>query len=74
MSKGQIAKVLCPAFLDKGGSRNNFRNSGTAWIKEGTDVTYEFEVQSCVSQLDFPKDDPIIPRRCVFIVLDNLAG
>jgi len=73
MSKGQVAKVLCPAFLDKGGSRNNFRQSGTAWVKEGTDITYEFEVQSCVAQLDFPKDDPIIPRRCMFVVLDKMG-
>jgi len=54
MHKGQVAKVLCPAHLDKGGSNNNFRQSGTSWIKEGTDITYEFEVQSCVAQLDFP--------------------
>jgi len=40
-------------------------------VKENTDITYEFEVQSCVAQLDFPKDDPIIPRRCVFVVLDS---
>jgi len=74
MSKGQVAKVLCPAFLDKGGSRNNFRQSGTAWVKEGTDITYEFEVQSCLPQLDFAKDDPVIPRRCMFIVLDKVGG
>jgi len=73
MSKGQMAKVLCPHYLDKGGSVNNFRQSGVAWIKEGSDLTYEFEVHDCVQQLDFPKDDPIIPRRCVFVTLDGLG-
>lgn len=33
-------------------------------------MTYEFEVHSCKSQLDFPRDEPIIPKRCVFIVID----
>lgn len=42
-----MAKVYCPPFLDKGGSTDNFRQSGTAWIKENTAITYEFEVLSC---------------------------
>lgn len=66
-----MAKVLCPHYLDKGGSRNNMRQSGTSWIKEGADLTYEFEIHSCKEQLTFPKDDPIIPRRCVFITIDG---
>lgn len=66
-----MAKVLCPAYLDKGHSRNNFRQSGVSWIKEGTELTYEIEVHSCVEQLTFPKDDPIIPKRCVYITIDG---
>jgi len=47
MRPGQMSKVLCPHGIDKGGSIDNFTNSGSNWIKEGTDITYEFELLEC---------------------------
>lgn len=67
--KGQMFKLLCPAGIDKGGSINNFRNSNTAWIKEGQDIVYEIEVLKCDQQLTAPAEEPLIPKRCIFITL-----
>jgi len=68
MRKGQITKLLCPHQLDKGGSVNNFRQSGTAWIPEGTDITYEIEVNDCDKQLIVPNETMMPSKTCIFIV------
>jgi len=74
MKKGQLSKLLCPAGIDKGGSINNFRSSNTAWIKEGQDIVYEIEVLRCDPQLTTPREENVVPKKCMFITLQQNSG
>jgi len=53
MSPGQVSKVFCPHALDHGSSPNNYKTSGSGWVEEGTDLTYEMEVLDCSEKPDF---------------------
>lgn len=42
-------------------------------MHEGQDVIYEFEILRCDTQLAPPKEEPVIPKKCFFIVGTGLA-
>lgn len=70
MRPGEISRFTCPNAIDNGGNEVFIQDSH-AKIRQGTDVTYQFQVISCTPEYPKPPPRPTQPmmsEQCVYIV------
>jgi len=69
---GQIGRFTCPSAIDQGGSRDNYKQNSYEWLKENTDMTYEFEVEECTPTPYVLRKEPVArpleSNVCIMIV------
>lgn len=57
-----------------------YTSSGSGWVTEGTDITYEIEVEECDEEIhDFKQlmsfgFKNLVPDKCVFLVLTGIGS
>ena len=72
LKPGQVGRFTCPSAIDHGGSYDNYKQDSFEWLKEKTDLTYEFEVEECsptpYALRKEPAARPLESNVCIMIV------